>query len=97
MRRLLRARLTEYDAYERSGASPRATRLERAGKGHRNFMTQLGESLSFMKRKKTFSFVGIPTRIIERELERRNSLAYARNVNREMKDRRAAAPANEKS
>ena len=50
-----------------------------------------------MKRKKTFSFVGIPTRIIERELERRNSLAYARNVNREMKLSRAAAPANEKS
>lgn len=49
-----------------------------------------------MKRKKTLSFVGIPTRIIERELERRNSLAYARNVNREMKARRAAATASEK-
>ena len=28
-------------------------------------------------------FVGIPTRALERELERRNSIAYARNVNLE--------------
>ena len=35
-----------------------------------------------MKRKR-YSFVGIPTRVLEKELERRGSLAYARNVNRE--------------
>ena len=43
--------------------------------------------------RKPISFVGVPTRILERELERRNSIAYARNVNREMRGARELAVA----
>lgn len=42
--------------------------------------------------KPKFSFVGIPTRILEKELERRASLAYHRRVNAELKAARERGP-----
>jgi len=41
-----------------------------------------------VKPKRSYSLVGVPTRALWAELERRESLAYARNVNREMRARR---------
>ena len=35
-----------------------------------------------------FSFKGVPTRVIEKELERRGSIAYQQNISREMRARR---------
>jgi hypothetical protein len=40
-------------------------------------------------KKKKNPFTGIRTYVIERELERRNSIAYARNVNAEFRARNA--------
>jgi hypothetical protein len=38
-------------------------------------------------KRKRYNLTGIPTRVLWRELERRDSIAYARNVNRAIRGR----------